>query len=295
MMDLKQLMKACVHIGHQKTRWCPKMAPYIWGHKNGIHLLDVSKIANQLDKASNFLESVAASGAPILWVGTKKAAQESIREAARVTSMPSVTHRWVGGSLSNYPQVKKSVTKLLHFEDILAKAEKFPHYTKKELSVFQKNLDRLVKNVGGIRKLTWPVGAIVIVDVLKEHSALKEAAAMGVPIVALVDTNGDPSFVDFVIPANDDAPKSIKLVVEQLSEAVQRGLAKLGERPDAREEIVEIGTTDEISMRALEDEEEGGAKKDGQPASGAARPAVRRPVGRSEASRPRRPSTHKKS
>jgi small subunit ribosomal protein S2 len=290
----KELIKATVHIGHQKTRWCPKMAPYIWGHKNGIHLFDVSKVDTQLEKAAKFLESVAASGKPILWVGTKKAAQQAVADVAGMVNMPSVTHRWIGGTLSNYPQVKKSVTKLLHFEDIVAKAEKFPHYTKKEISVFQKNIERLQKNVGGIRKLTWPVGAVVLVDVLKEHSALKEAAVMGVPVVALVDTNGDPSLVDYVIPSNDDSPKSIKYVIDRLGAAVQQGLATLGERPDVEVEVVEIGTTDELSLRALEEDvEEGSAGKNKseeqqQPAGSRAKRTT--PGRRDDARAPRRSS-----
>ncbi len=137
-----------------------------------------------------------------------------------------MNHRWIGGTLSNNSQVKKSVTKLLHFEDIVSKSEKFPHYTKKELSTFQKIVDRLLKNIGGIRNLAWPVSAIVLVDVNKEHSALKEAVRMGIPVVALVDTNSDPSHVDYVIPANDDAPRSVNLIIEYLGDAVSVGVAK---------------------------------------------------------------------
>lgn len=223
MIDFRTLVKAGVHFGHQKTRWCPKMAPYIWGYKNNIHLIDVSKTAAQLEKAAQFLQSVAAEGKQILWVGTKKAAQDSVFATATGLQQPYVNHRWIGGTLSNNSQVRKSVTRLLHHEDIIAKAEKFPHYTKKEFAIFQKMVDRLQKNVGGIRHLAWPVGAIVLVDVIKEQSALKEAVRMGVPVVALVDTNGDPSFVNYVIPANDDAPRSIKIIIDYLGQAVRKG------------------------------------------------------------------------
>lgn len=223
MIDFRTLVKAGVHFGHQKTRWCPKMAPYIWGFKNNTHLIDVSKTAMQLEKASQFLQSIAAQGKQILWIGTKKAAQEAILHTATGLNHPYVNHRWIGGSLSNNSQVRKSVTKLLHHEDIIAKADKFPHYTKKEFAIFQKMVDRLQKNVGGIRHLNWPVGAIVLVDVIKEQSALKEAARMGIPVVAMVDTNGDPSLVDYVIPANDDAPRSVKLVIDYLGQAVRKG------------------------------------------------------------------------
>jgi len=224
-VDFKELVKAGVHFGHQTSRWCPKMAPYIWGYKNNVHLIDVSKTAYQLEQAARFLEGIAAEGKSILWVGTKKPAQAIMQEVATKLEMPFVNHRWVGGTLSNRPQVRKSVTKLLHFEDILSKSEKFPLYTKKEFNVFQKIAGRLEKNVGGIRNLHWPLGALVVVDVSKERSAIKEAASMGIPVVAIVDTNGDPSMVNFVIPGNDDAPRAIKVVIDYLFEAVEAGIA----------------------------------------------------------------------
>lgn len=223
MIDFRSLVKAGVHFGHQKTRWCPRMAPYIWGTKNNIHLIDVSKTAFLLERAATFLKGIAAQGQPILWVGTKKAAKDSILRAGTQLNMPYVNHRWIGGTLSNFGQVKKSVTKCLHFEDILTKSDKFPHYTKKELNVFQKVVDRLEKNIGGIKKLTWPVGAVVVVDVFKEQSAVKEAVKMGVPVIGFVDTNCDPSLVDYVIPTNDDAPRAINIVLDYLIEAVEAG------------------------------------------------------------------------
>jgi len=223
MIDFRQLVKVGIHFGHQTSRWCPKMAPYIWGFKNKVHLIDVSKTAYQLEKAAQFLEKRAAEGESVLWVGTKKAAQGAIYKAATKLGMPYVNHRWIGGTLSNYPQVKKSVTKLLHYEDIVAKSEKNPYYTKKELNMFQKIVNRLKRSIGGICGLTWPIGAIVVVDVEKEQSAVKEAVIMGIPVVAIVDTNGDPSLVDYVIPANDDAPQSISIILNYLAQAVSKG------------------------------------------------------------------------
>ncbi len=228
MIDFKKLVKAGVHFGHQASRWVPKMDPYIWGVKNKIHLIDVSKTAHQLEKASQFLQEVAAEGKQILWVGTKKPAREIVKTVAMKLDMPYVNYRWVGGTLSNYAQVKKSVTGLLHFEDVLEKSEKYPHYTKKELNSIKKKVDRLQAIVGGIKKLAWPLGAIVLVDVNKEQSALKEAVKVGVPVVALVDTNADPSLVNYVIPANDDAPRSINVIFEYLQEAVEKGIKKKG-------------------------------------------------------------------
>lgn len=225
-IDFRALVKAGVHFGHQTSRWNPKMKQFIWGHQNNVHLIDVSKTAQQMEKAASFLEGVAAEGKTILWIGTKKPAQEIIQTAAKNLSMPYVVHRWIGGTLSNRHQVRKSVTKLLHYEDVVAKSEKSQtFYTKKELGVFNKMIERLQKNVNGIRNLAWPLGAIVLVDVNKERAALKEAIAMGIPVVALVDTNGDPSLVDYVIPANDDAPRAIKVVIDYLEQAVQKGKA----------------------------------------------------------------------
>lgn len=227
MRDFKELLgdlvKAGVHFGHQKSRWCPKMAPYIWGYKNKVHLIDVSKTAYQLEKSARFLESIAAEGKTILWIGTKKAAEKVIRDVATKVNMPHVSQRWIGGTLSNFPQVKKSLTRLLHYEDILAKAEQETYYTKKELNLFKKNVEKLDRMVGGIRNLTLPVGAIVLVDVNKEQSALKEAVTLGVPVVAVVDTNSDPTGVDIVIPGNDDSVQSISLILNYLGDAVEKG------------------------------------------------------------------------
>lgn len=253
MIDFKQLVKAGVHFGHRTSVWCPRMEPYIWGHKNNVHLIDVSKTAFQLEKASQFLESVAAEGKTILWIGTKKAAQEAIRSVAEAANSPYVNHRWIGGTLSNFFQVKKSVTKLLHYEDVISKGVESTFYTKKELNRFKKSIDRLKKNVGGILNLRWPLGAVVIVDVNKEASALREAASMRIPVVALVDTNSDPSLVNYVIPGNDDAPRSVKLIVDYLGEAVKRGqeVAKL--KKD--ETIVQEAEEEEMFLPQLPEDE----------------------------------------
>lgn len=248
MIEFRQLIQAGLHFGHQKSRWCPKMSSYIWGHRNGVHLIDVSKIAYSLEKAASFLESVAAKGETILWVGTKKSAKSLIEKTGTDLKAPYVKHRWVGGTITNYYQVKKAVTKFLHYEDIVSKAEE-SNYTKKERVVFQKAADRLKRTVGGLKDLTPTIGAVVLIDVKKESTALDEARAAGVPVVALVDSNSDPSGVDFVIPGNDDSPKGIKLVLDYLTEAVNRGLSK-------KQEAVEAEVIAEMS-----DEKEAAAKK----------------------------------
>ncbi|MGE0010517.1 MAG: 30S ribosomal protein S2 [Candidatus Babeliales bacterium] len=234
-IDIKDLVKARVHFGHRTTKWNPRMAPFIWGTKNNIHLINVSKTAVLLEQAAQFLEKVAGEGKTILWVGTKKPAQAKIAEVAQKLESPYVVHRWIGGSLTNFPQVKKSVTKMLHYEDILEKADR-ERYTKKELNRFSKIASKLQNNIGGIRALRLPVGALVVVDVMKEKAAIKEALNEGVPVVALIDTNGDPSGIQFVVPCNDDAVSSINIVTDYLADAAGRGVQKASqERAKARE------------------------------------------------------------
>lgn len=225
MMDFRELIKAGVHFGHVKARQCPKMLPYVWGVKNDVQLINVAQTAYCVEEAARFLEKLAGEGKQILWVGTKKSAQKAIFDAAVSVNMPHVTHRWIGGTLSNFGQVKKSVTRYLHLLDIIERAEKYPYYTKKEINGFIKIVERLKKSVGGIEKLTWPVAAIVVVDVTKEFSAVHEASMMGIPVVAIVDTNGDPSKVDYVIPANDDASRSVEIITQYLAQRVAAGVA----------------------------------------------------------------------
>ncbi|MFA6263654.1 MAG: 30S ribosomal protein S2 [Candidatus Babeliales bacterium] len=222
MIDLKQMLEAGVHFGHKTSRWSPKMRPYIWGAKNRVHLIDVSKTAILLERAGNFLKDVSRTGGKLLFVGTKKPAQEIIQKAATATRMPFVIHRWVGGTLSNYEQVKKAVTRLLHMRDVLQKSA--THYKKKEISMIQKEIARLEKNVGGIIDFDYPPAAIIVIDVKKEHSALKEALSLGIPVVALVDTNSDPSGITHVIPSNDDSPKAINFVISYLEGRILEGL-----------------------------------------------------------------------
>lgn len=287
MIDLKLLVQNAVQFGHLTWRWCPKMKPYIWGEKNGVHLIDVSKTAHKLEQAAQFLEKIAASGKPILWVGTKKAAQDVVKKVAQEVNNPYVTHRWIGGTITNFPQVKKSRTKLLHYKDIIAKADQEQQiYTKKEYGMFQKIVDRLEKNVGSITTLTWPIGVLVVVDINKEHVAIKEARSAGVPVVALVDTNADPSTVDYPIPANDDVPRSINVILEYLAQAVARGNAVAAQRP--QEEATAEQMIDQLIEQALgsdEEESKRPARKEGA--------VVKRSVGARQKPGGRRPAPRK--
>lgn len=276
-IDLRLLIKNGVHFGHQTSRWSPKMEPYIWGHKNDIYLIDVSKTAYQIEQASKFLESVIAQGRSILWVGTKKAAQDIIEKTAQQLDLPYVAHRWVGGTFSNYRQVRKSIANLLRYEDILAASEQYP-YNKKELNLLKKKHARLNNIVGGIRKLSWPVGAVVVVDVKKEHVCVKEAITMGIPVVALVDTNSDPSNITYVIPANDDAPRSIAVVIDYLAEAVRKGQAEAAARP--KDELPMVETFETLTDLGLEPEEDEEASKRRAAAGRRAKKAPVRQTGR---------------
>jgi len=221
MIDLKKLVDAGVHFGHHASKWHPKMKPYIWGTRNKVHLINVAKTAFLLDRAEKFLESAAAEGKQILWVGTKKTAQPLVRAAAEKLNMPFVYHRWIGGTLSNFEQVRKAITRLLHFRDIASK--NIQRGTKKEHSVMLKEIERLEKNIGGISTMSGLPAAIVVVDAKKERAVIKEANNVGIPVVCLVDTNTDPSGVSYLIPSNDDSPKSIEVIFEQLALGVTRG------------------------------------------------------------------------
>ncbi|MBU1008130.1 30S ribosomal protein S2 [Candidatus Dependentiae bacterium] len=221
MVDFKDLLKAGVHFGHKTSFGNPKMRSYVWGAKNRIHLIDVSKTAILLELAGKKLKEFASENKQILWIGTKKPAQKIIEQVSTDLNMPYVINRWIGGTLSNYGQVKKAITRLLHLQDVLKKSTNY--YTKKELVMLQKQVNRLEKNIGGIIDLAFPPAAIVVVDAMKEHSAVKEAFGMGIPVIALVDTNTDPSYVSYVVPGNDDSPRSIKFVVEFLAACAGEG------------------------------------------------------------------------
>jgi small subunit ribosomal protein S2 len=255
MIDLKLLVKNGVHFGHQTSKWCPKMKPYIWGIKNNIHIIDVSKTAYLLENAANFLKNVAFEGKNILWVGTKKSIQNIIIQMAKEANDPYVAHRWIGGTFSNYRQIRKSVGNLLHYEDILKKSQDL-HFTKKELNNFSKKIERLEKNIGGIRNLTWPIGAVIVVDTKKEHVCIKEANLMGIPVIGIIDTNSDPSLVDYPIPANDDAPKSVSIILQYLLDAEKAGKKEFLNEKEAKniEQIEE--PEEDITKKLLEDEDE---------------------------------------
>jgi small subunit ribosomal protein S2 len=229
MIDLRRLIKAGIQFGHQHKWGHPKSRRFLWGQRNGIDLIDVSQTATMLETAAQFLEKSAREGKEILWCGTKKAAQKAM-EPVEKAGWPVIRHRWVGGTFTNPNEVRKAVRKLVHNKDILAKSDR-SHFTKKELSVLHKVTERLSKTVGGIEALKWPVGALVVIDVRKEHVAVKEAIACGIPVIALVDTNASPDGILYPIPANDDGEESVYILVgEYLLQAATTGKEQYRER-----------------------------------------------------------------
>ena len=223
-VSMKQLLEAGVHFGHQTRRWNPKMSLYIFGERNGIHIIDLQKTVKKLKEAYQFTKDLAASGETIVFVGTKKQAQDAIREEADRCGMPYVNYRWLGGMLTNFTTVKKSISYLKELESISEK--EMAERSKKEQSMLNKDKEKLVRSLGGIKNMPKLPGAIFVIDTKKEHIAVQEARKLGIPVIAVVDTNCDPGEVDVVIPGNDDAIRAVKLMASVMASAVLEGRSK---------------------------------------------------------------------
>lgn len=221
-ITIKQLLEAGVHFGHQTQRWNPKMEKYIFGERNGIYIINLEITLSCLDRALNFLKKTASEGKEILMVGTKRQAQEPLREAALRCEMPYVDQRWLGGMLTNFETVRKSVARLDHI-DQMEQDGSFQFVTKKEVSMLKKEREKLLKNLSGVRKMRRLPQALFVIDSKKEEIALKEAAKLGIPIVAVLDTNCDPDLVDYPLPGNDDAIRAVKLFCDVAAEAIKEG------------------------------------------------------------------------
>src|SRR5215212_2578621 len=228
----QQLLEAGVHFGHLKKKWNPKMLPYIFAEKKGIHIIDLNKTVEGLQDAAAAMKSIAKSGKKIMFVATKKQAKEIVTEAARRINMPFVTERWLGGMLTNFNTVRKSVKKMQSIDKMLNDGSA-DSLTKKERLTLQRDRDKMDKVLGGISQLTRIPAALFIVDIGHEHIALAEAKRLGIGTFGVVDTNCDPNKVDFPIPANDDATKSIAIVTNYITAAIAEGMA---ERQAARDE-----------------------------------------------------------
>jgi small subunit ribosomal protein S2 len=221
--NFKELLDAGVHFGHLKRKWNPAMAPYIFMERNGIHIIDLEKTIVKLDEAASAMKHIAKSGKKILFVATKKQAKEIVAEKVKKVNMPYVTERWPGGMLTNFPTIRKAVKKMGSI-DKMAVDGTFLNLSKREKLQVTRQRAKLEKNLGSIIDLTRLPSALFIVDVCKEHIAVREAKRLGIQVFAMVDTNSDPSDIDFPIPANDDASKSISLIVEILCQAIEEGL-----------------------------------------------------------------------
>ncbi|MCU0455130.1 MAG: 30S ribosomal protein S2 [Bacteroidales bacterium] len=245
--DFKTLLDAGVHFGHLKRKWNPAMAPYIFMERNGIHIIDLEKTIVKLDEAASAMKHIAKSGKKVLFVATKKQAKEIVAEKVKQVNMPYVTERWPGGMLTNFPTIRKAVKKMGSI-DKMATDGTFANLSKREKLQVTRQRAKLEKNLGSIVDLTRLPSALFIVDVCKEHIAVREAKRLGIPVFAMVDTNSDPSDIDFPIPANDDASKSISLIVDILCQAIDEGL---NERKIEKDK--EPGTRDrKISRKDLE-------------------------------------------
>jgi len=219
----EQLLEAGCHFGHLKRKWNPAMAPYIFMERNGIHIIDLYKTAAKAEEAAKALKQIAKSGKKVLFVATKKQAKESIAEHAQALGMPYVTERWPGGMLTNFPTIRKAVKKMANI-DKMEKDGTFDNLSKREKLQITRQRAKLEKTLGSIADLVRLPSAIFVVDVMKEHIAVAEANRLGIPVFALVDTNSDPSDIDFVIPANDDATKSIDIILDTVCSAMAEGL-----------------------------------------------------------------------
>ena len=224
-ITMKQLLEAGVHFGHQTKRWNPKMKPYIFGARNGIHIIDLQKTVGLARSAFRFVSDVAAKGGTVLFVGTKKQAQDVIREEASRSGMYYVTNRWLGGTLTNFKTVKSGIDRLKTIEKMEADGT-FERLPKKEVASLEREREKLEKNLGGIKDMTRLPGAVFVIDPKKEHIAVPEANRLGIPVVAIVDTNCDPEGIDYAIPGNDDAIRAIQLFTSKMADACIEGKAR---------------------------------------------------------------------
>lgn len=222
-VDIKALLEAGVHFGHKTSRWHPKMAPYIHSKRQDSHIIDLTKTVEGLEKALPFVTEVVARGKQVLFVGTKKQAQDIVREVAVSAGQPFVTERWMGGMLTNVATVTAQIKNLKTLERRMDSGELANRYSKLEVQRFQEEIDDLNSKYGGIKDLNGQPGAVFVTDILEDINAVREANKLGVPVIAIVDTNADPSLVDYVIPGNDDAIKGLKLILDYVASAVEEG------------------------------------------------------------------------
>jgi small subunit ribosomal protein S2 len=242
-IGIKELLDAGVHFGHQTKRWNPKMKPYIFDARNGIHIIDLSKTLHQLEAACNFLSSTVSKGNKVLFVGTKKQAQQAVKETAKEAGQFYVTERWLGGTLTNFATIKRSIGRLKQIEKMEADGT-INQYVKQEQSVIRREAARLVKFFDGIRSMEKPPGAMFVVDIKREHNAVAEARRLKIPVVAIVDTNCDPDLIDFAIAGNDDAIRSVRVILATIGQTITQAQAEY-EAKYARRKTLEQTQTEQ--------------------------------------------------
>jgi small subunit ribosomal protein S2 len=249
-VTIKQLLEAGVHFGHQTKRWNPKMKPYIFAERNGVHIIDLQKTVVCMEKAYEVVRDISSNGGKVLFVGTKKQAYEVVKTEAERCGMPYVNQRWLGGLLTNFQTVRRSVEKLKRLREE-RDSGMWESYTKRERKHLEIELNRLEKYVGGIENLTSLPDLLFVIDTKKEENAVKEAIRLGIPIVGIVDTNGDPEIIDYPIPGNDDAIRAIRLYCSKIADAVLEGAGMRKE--EVEEEITEMPSIEEISVEEIEE------------------------------------------
>lgn len=260
-VTFEQLLDAGVHFGHLRRKWNPKMAPYIFAEKNGIHIIDLQKTEAKLDEACAAVKQIAKSGRKILFVATKKQARAIVAEQVQRVGMPYVTERWPGGMLTNFTTIRKAVKKMAGIERLM-NDKQFETLSKRERLQIRREKEKLEKNLGSIADLSRLPSAVFVVDINKEHIAVSEARRLNIPVFAMVDTNVNPDLVDFIIPSNDDASKSIALIVEQVVNAIEEGLTERKLDKDQKDEEEAAEGEERLAVDGMDEEEnEGGSEK----------------------------------
>jgi small subunit ribosomal protein S2 len=253
-VTFEELLDAGCHFGHLRRKWNPNMAPYIFMERNGIHIIDLYKTQAKIDEAANALRQLARSGKKVLFVATKKQAKDIVAELVQRVNMPYVTERWPGGMLTNFQTIRKAVRKMVSIDKLIASSQ-YNNLSKRERLQIEREREKLQKNLGSIADLNRLPSAVFVVDVIKEHIAVAEARKLNIPTYAIVDTNSNPNLIDFPIPANDDASKSIALIVSKMVEAIEEGL---NERKNTMKDadMAEAEGDEEMNENAAVEEEE---------------------------------------
>jgi len=256
-LNMKELLEAGVHFGHQTRRWNPKMKQYIFGSRNGIHIIDLQKTVKLFNEISEFVTRIVSEGYTVLFVGTKKQAHDAVIEESERCGMYFVVNRWLGGTLTNFQTIKKSIARMKELEAMKLDGT-INRYTKKEILRMEKELQKLDKNIGGIKDMDELPGAVFIVDPKREHIAVKEVKKIGIPVIAITDTNCDPDDIDYIIPGNDDAIRSIKLLCSKIADACALGHGLAEERMRAEAEAMKENVKDVPDKSRMDEDKKAG-------------------------------------